>query len=1296
MKARFTRKRQGILLFLSLLAAACFFWQPAAALAAPTPVPVPIPQDCAEANVFYGAVPPGGEDAPVLVFVHGYGGQAIDWWFFNFGSGFNDMYDLAYSAGYRTAFVTDNLTGEAANCEVVRRPVISVFDAGDVLKRQLEYITDHYDVDQVSIIAHSKGGVDSQAAIVFSGAAGMVKNVFTLSSPHQGEILADLVWSASDIPGLGDLLDFFGKDEGLRTLRVNNMEVYRLYADEQAVNEQISYYSAGGTGWQGSGGITEIGGFILQLLGYDNDGVVTVASTYLPYALPFFVADYNHNEMYQGSNVFHYIQDVLTATPLTAALSGPAAGAVNTTYAFTAAAEPITLTVPLTYTWEATGYPPVTVSGERQNTREFSWATAGVKTIQVTLSNQYGSAVESMIIDVQAAAPNTGPTSVVITGDDRPIVGASATFTADVAPLNSTQPLQYTWSATNQGSVIHTNGVNDAVSFTWNSTGVKSVSVSVSNGVSTVSTSFSVNVGRAPTTLDLLGPAQGSIDANYNFTALANSNVSSPVTYTWRSVDHDEVQQVGGSSNTLTLNWPESGLQPIAVKAENAWGSTVAFVTIDINTPPLTVTVSGDAIGVINTTHFFTATAEPPEVTIPLTYTWQSSGSPAQLVQTNGTTDTAGFTWSSAGSQSVFVTAANVGGSAGGGATIDIINDEPGTAPTALLLSGPTHGLINASYQFVAAVTPQTATQPVHYTWQVNGQTVREQDSGGNDVVTFAWPDGGIYEISVTATNAFGAVSDDLTISIVSPITSVSANWPAVLPLNVTYDFIAAVQPLTATTPVTYTWWTPDLFDEVIHVGGLTDTFSYAFTSTGAKAIAVTVNNGAQDIQTSATIEVIRPITSVSLTGPENGVIGQDYTFTAAVLPANATTPVAYTWEATGQTPVLHSGDLTDDVVFNWAEGGSKTVTVTASNGLDSYSASMTIEIAGVITPPSAVEISGPATGLVNTPHTFTANVAPPDTTTPVEYTWEATGQTPVVHSGGLSDAVTWSWASYGNKTITVTAGNGGGSVSDTFTIYVSLPVTPPSAASINGPVAGLVNTPYQFTVDVAPPSTTVPLTYTWEATGQTPIIHSSDLSDAVTFTWNTPGVKTIVVTAANAAASVSDTLTIDVSSVIIAPTSVSLSGPDHGMAGTSYTFTAQVSPANATTPLTYEWSATDQADVVRAAGLSDAVSFSWSSGGMKTVWLTVSNKAGSVTQSVTIHIEVTYRIFLPFTAGSSTAPNAPAVGGYLSGSRGKISFDSKRFAGKPFAIRPTMLNASTPPGATGYQAQAALAGKPG
>ena len=1261
MKARLPRKRLLLLLLTPLLAASIFFWRPPSALAAPTPAPVPIPQSCLEANVFYGAVPPGGENAPVLVFVHGYGGQAIDWWFFNFGSGFNDMYDLAYAAGYRTAFVTDNLNSEAPDCDVPRRPVISVFDAGAILSQQLALITAHYNVDQVSIVAHSKGGVDTQAALAFYGAGDKIANVFTLSSPHQGEILADLVWSASDIPGLGDLLAFFGRDEGLRTLRVNNMKVFRLYVDELPVHNNISYYSAAGTGWQGSGGITEIGGLILQILGYDNDGVVTVESTYLPYALPFFVADYNHNEIYQGHNVFHYIQDVLEAQPLVAELAGATTGATNTSYSFTASAQPITLTVPLTYTWEVTGQPPLTVAGERENTAAFSWTNAGTKIINVTISNRYGSASQSMNIDIAAPTPNTGPTNVTIDGDDRANAGTAATFTANVTPLASSQPLQYTWSATNQGTVIHSNGLNDSVTFTWSSTGIKTVSVSVSNGVGTVGSSFNVNVGRPPTTLNISGPTVGSTNTNYNYTATANANVSSPVSYTWSTVDHDDVEQIGGSSNTLGISWPESGQQPIAVKAENAWGSTVAFYTVDIQTPPITVTLSGDAIGVINTTHFFDANTEPPETTVPLTYTWQSSGTPAQLTQTNDLSDQAGFVWGIPGTQSVSVTAANAGGGTADNATIDIQLWDPGVAPSSLQVSGPTDGLINTPYQFVAAVTPLKAAQPVTYVWQINGQTVRTQQSGGNDVTTFSWPEGGSYEISVTATNDYGSVGDSLTIEVVSPIRSVTANWPDVLPLNGSYDFVAAVQPVTSTTPITYTWWTPDLYNEVIHVtDALTDTFTYAFTTTGAKAFAVTVNNGAGDVQTSTTIEVIRPVTSVGVDGPISGIINNDYTFTATVLPANATTPVDYVWEASDQAPVVHTGDLSDEISFAWSSGGTKTITVTASNGLNSYSDSMTIEIAETVMPPEAVTLDGPTSGAVGMSYTFTADVTPLTTTTPLTYTWEATDMMPTVRGGGLSDAIDFTWTNAGIKTITVTAENEAGSVSDTFTIVIDVPVTAPADVEISGPQTGFTGIAYDFTAGVTPPTTTLPVTYTWTATGQSPVVHSGALSDGVSFTWNTVGTKTIMVTAENDAGSVSASTTIVISAVDVAPTSVDLAGANDGDVDVSYTFSAEVMPANTTTPLTYEWSATDQANVVHTGGLSDSVSFSWSSAGIKTVSLTVYNNAGTVTQSTTIKIaEPVYNIYLPFVVGSSAPGDAAAQmpkpsGGLLGHGAGK------------------------------------------
>ena len=85
----------------------------------------------------------------------------------------------------------------------------------------------------------------------------------------------------------------------------------------------------------------------------------------------------------------------------------------------------------------------------------------------------------------------------------------------------------------------------------------------------------------------------------------------------------------------------------------------------------------------------------------------------------------------------------------------------------------------------------------------------------------------------------------------------------------------------------------------------------------------------------------------------------------------------------------------------------------------------------------SEATIAGPPTSIVGTAVTFTAEVEPPTTTLPITYTWEATEQADVVHTGGLSDTVDFTWAVTGTKTVTVTAENCGGVVSATHAITV-------------------------------------------------------------------------------------------------------------------------------------------------------------------------------------------------------------------------------------------------------------------
>src|SRR4051794_41545080 len=80
-------------------------------------------------TIYYGATPPGGgQNKPVLLFIHGKNGEARTWWTDTRYYGHNDMYDYAYNYGYRTAFVDllDSAGGGAsmwANGQLLRTQI---------------------------------------------------------------------------------------------------------------------------------------------------------------------------------------------------------------------------------------------------------------------------------------------------------------------------------------------------------------------------------------------------------------------------------------------------------------------------------------------------------------------------------------------------------------------------------------------------------------------------------------------------------------------------------------------------------------------------------------------------------------------------------------------------------------------------------------------------------------------------------------------------------------------------------------------------------------------------------------------------------------------------------------------------------------------------------------------------------------------------------------------------------------------------------------------------------------------
>ncbi len=324
------------------------------------------------------------------------------------------------------------------------------------------------------------------------------------------------------------------------------------------------------------------------------------------------------------------------------------------------------------------------------------------------------------------------------------------------------------------------------------------------------------------------------------------------------------------------------------------------------------------------------------------------------------------------------------------------------------------------------------------------------------------------------------------------------------------------------------------------------DSISFkAFLPLSLTPISLTIDSGdptwngrgsRTEINLSGTSGPVAP-NGVVISGPTVGEPGTAYTFTITVNPVEVATPLTYTiWRTDASSPLV-AGGLGRIVNYHdvtWDTTGTKIITVTATNEAGSITGTHTIEItAGGVISITSVTINGPTAGDVDTTYTFTAAVQPDNATTPITYTWS-----PEPDSGQGSAHAGYRWSVAGTQRITVTAANAGGSAQDTHDITISAGTTPgaPTGVTITGPDRGRTTNSYIFTVTVEPVSVTLPITYALDYTDKDgpPTVMSVSLREITlpSHTWDTPGLKTITMTASNVAGTVVGTHTILIAKV--------------------------------------------------------------------------------------------------------------------------------------------------------------------
>jgi hypothetical protein len=187
---------------------------------------------------------------------------------------------------------------------------------------------------------------------------------------------------------------------------------------------------------------------------------------------------------------------------------------------------------------------------------------------------------------------------------------------------------------------------------------------------------------------------------------------------------------------------------------------------------PSGVTISGPPTSPLErgVLYNFVASVSPVNATLPITYTWEATDHSPQTVS-GGVTNDIDLSWTLGGTKLITVSVDNgVGSPVTDSYSVEVESEpEPGVALSSVTISGPTTPLEpGVTYNFVASVSPVSATLPITYTWEATDHTAQVVTGGGlTDEMELSWTLAGSKQIRVTVDNGVGrSVTDSYSVEV--------------------------------------------------------------------------------------------------------------------------------------------------------------------------------------------------------------------------------------------------------------------------------------------------------------------------------------------------------------------------------------------------------------------------------------------------------------------------------------------------------------------------------------------------
>jgi len=361
-------------------------------------------------------------------------------------------------------------------------------------------------------------------------------------------------------------------------------------------------------------------------------------------------------------------------------------------------------------------------------------------------------------------------------------------FTATIFPFNTTTPIITTWAATEQQTITQTGGTSSSQSWQWDSSGLKTITVTAHN------------VNGSPIT----ATHQITIESPADLTIGSLELVSTPTITAETSVMFRAIITNSGEKATTSPFFVDVYINPteidddsipieqssgyIGVASLDAQSSEIVTITAPLGFPPDVVTHSVYAM--VDSLNQIVEPNEQNNISQPLTVTNilplppfialtpTCSSTPTTTLTINGSYwpldedvslyfdgnlrtlianhdgsfSTSWLEQSIIIGQDYEITAVSSSHSASTTLTTPC---QP-ARPYFVTISGPNVGRVGEPLTFVATVVPVTAVQPLTYTWYISETNQITHTNGLTDTLTFTWDTLGSQGFSLSVVNEYG------------------------------------------------------------------------------------------------------------------------------------------------------------------------------------------------------------------------------------------------------------------------------------------------------------------------------------------------------------------------------------------------------------------------------------------------------------------------------------------------------------------------------------------------------------